>query len=147
MDKVSSTQMEARCTNKAQTSARQRTTKSTSSETWGGLISHGIGQRVVDLLIKHNPHRSRSCLNIQFLVHSSINTYSGTRTPIALQKSHLIPLPPSQVQALTKEKVFCNPGPMYSVTLIFFPSKSIPTVENSWPPVSLRLSWYGLAFV
>jgi len=43
--------------------------------------------------------------------------YCGTKTPTSFQKSHLLPLPPSQGYASTAENSFRNPFPLNCVTL------------------------------
>ena len=66
---------------------------------------------------------------------------SGTTCPTLLQNSHLAPLPPSQLSALTSVILFTSPG---SVKMVIFSPLTTPGTLNGVPPVSLRLIWYGL---
>lgn len=65
--------------------------------------------------------------------------YSGTIPATLLQKSHLVPLPPSQVYAFTISNLFFNPG---SRNCVIFGAVGLKLSEEyGVPPVSLRFNW------
>ena len=69
--------------------------------------------------------------------------YSGTIAPTLLQKSHLIPRPPSHVYAFTISKSFTSPGSSNSVIFGAVALKLV--VLNAVPPVSFKFSCNGCA--
>jgi len=73
--------------------------------------------------------------------------YSGTTLPILLQKSHLAPLPPSQLPASTILKSFSNPGPICCVPLTTCPINETARTLICVPPVSFRFAISGFSAV
>lgn len=90
-----------------------------------------------------------ACTQRWFLTPNSLSItsnprpYSGTIAATLLQKSHLMPLPPSHVYAFTSVKLFRSPAPPLSVKFFVELETVDPLKLTGEPPVWFRSSWYG----